>query len=210
MHYKTKDGIAIIEGLEVIRRRPAMYIGTDEPDRSLRRRLLELVVDGVVRDTPKPREVRVALWRDDAITVAYDGEPMPIEPFSARGAGVAHPALYEFFLHLFAGADPLGRTLSFCALLNALSERLVVSTMHAGQRYRAVFSRGMVVSLLTRTWCEAPLGTTWLTFHPDETIITGASLTRSEVQALVDGMVHEVSDVPVVVQDRTTDEADWY
>ena len=161
--YRTKDGITVLEGLMAVRHRPAMYIGAEEPGHSLPTRILEFVADGVAHDTPTPEEVRILLWREGAITVAYDGAPIPIEPFSRPVNGVEHPAFYQFFMYLFAGADPFHRSLAFGAILNALSEQLVVSTMHGGDRYRAVFSQGMIVSLLTRTHCASPLGTTWVT-----------------------------------------------
>lgn len=208
--YKTSQGITVLEGLEAVRHRPAMYIGADEPGRSLRTRLLEWVVDGVAHDTPIPEEVRVVLWRDGAMTVAYDGEPIPIEPFSRPVDGVAHPVFYQFFVGLMARGDPFQRTLSFGAVLNALSDRLVVSTMHGGERYRAVFSQGLIASLLARTSCETPLGTTWLTFLPDATLIAGEPLTRDDAEGVAERVAQEAGGVKVSVDDRTSEEADWY
>ncbi len=158
MSHTTPEGITVLEGLECIRVRPAMYIGSEEPGHSLRKRLLELVVDRVARDTPRPEELRLILWRQGVMTVAYDGAPIPIEPFARPVDGVAHPLFYKFFMDLSVGAEPFGRTLAFGATLNALSERLVVSTIHGKDRYRAIFSRGMVVSLLARSWCERRSG----------------------------------------------------
>ncbi|MBX3192698.1 MAG: hypothetical protein KF819_37285 [Labilithrix sp.] len=208
--YKTAHGITVLEGLEAVRHRPTMYIGAEEPGRSLRARLLEWVVDGVAHDTPTPDEVRVLVWRDGAITVAYDGAPIPIEPFARPVDGVAHPVFYQFFLYLFARGDPFQRTLSFGSVLNALSDRLVVSTMHGDDRYRAVFSQGLIVSLLARTSCERPLGTTWLTFLPDATLITGDALTRDDAAQVAERVMQGAAGVRVSVDDRTSEEADWY
>jgi DNA gyrase/topoisomerase IV subunit B len=67
------------------------------------------------------------------------------------------------------------RRLAFSgAIVNALSERLVVSTVHEGERYRVVFSKGMLVSLLAKAPSEVPLGTNWLTFLPDGDLLGGA------------------------------------
>jgi hypothetical protein len=52
--YKTQDGLTIIEGLEPVQRRPAMYIGAEEPGRSPSQRLLEGLVDAIANDTPPP------------------------------------------------------------------------------------------------------------------------------------------------------------
>jgi hypothetical protein len=173
MASRTADGITILEGLEVVRHRPSMYIGSEEPDHSLRSRLLELVVDGAAHDSPPPREVKIVLWREGALTVAFDGAPLPIEPSGPPDDPIRHPALERLFMHL-----------------NALCERLVVSTVHGGERYRAVFSKGALVTLLARIPCERPLGTSWLTFLPDTGIITGAPLTVAQAAKVADRVAH--------------------
>jgi hypothetical protein len=55
MNYKTSDGITIIEGLEAVRRRPSMYIGAGEADRSPQSQLLEYVVSDIARELPRQR-----------------------------------------------------------------------------------------------------------------------------------------------------------
>jgi tetratricopeptide (TPR) repeat protein len=112
----------------------------EEADRSLRERLLEYVISEITHELPK--EVRVLLWREGAVTIAYNGTPLPIEsiqPCGTPAEGVSHPALYRHFMYLLAG-HPSGMSV-FGAVLNALSERLVVSTIHNGHRYRAVHAR---------------------------------------------------------------------
>jgi DNA gyrase subunit B len=207
MDYKTSDGITVLRGLEAVRRRPHLYIGPETADRSQRARLLEAVLSSITVE--RPQEVRVLLWREGAITVAYDGPPLPIEPFSVPADGVSHPALYRWFMYLLAGAGPSGM-LVFGAALNALSERLVVSTMHDGHRYRVVFSKGMLETLLSREHCDRPLGITWLAFCPDTTIIAGEVLTLGDVQRIAEGVGQSAEGVPIRVEDRTTEDADWY
>jgi len=208
MAYKTPDRITVLESLEAVRRRPALYIGGEEVHPSPRVRPLEYVVDDIAHE---PRtEVRLLLWCEDAITIAYDGSPLPIEPFSRPADGVAHPALYESFMYLFAGGMVPFGTSAFGPVLNALSERLVVSTMHAGDRYRVVFSKGSIVSLLCRSHCDRPLGITWLTYRPDTTIIAGEALTSGEVQQIVERVGRKTEGVRIRVEDRMTEDADWY
>jgi DNA gyrase/topoisomerase IV subunit B len=105
--YEAQDGFTIIEGLEVIRRRPAMYILAEGPGRSPVYRLLGGLVDAVAHDTPRPKEIRASLWNESVITVAYDGDPLPIEPFAPHGEAVLHPALYQLFMYVAAGAPHL-------------------------------------------------------------------------------------------------------
>jgi DNA gyrase/topoisomerase IV subunit B len=208
MAYKGPHGITILEGLEAVRRRPEMYIGGKEVHPFPRVRLLEYVVDDIAHEPQA--EIRILLWCKDTISIAYDGGSLPIEPFSLPADGVAHPALYQSFMHLFAGGMiPFG-TSSFGPVLNALSERLVVSTMHAGDRYRVVFSKGRIVSLLSRTHCDRPLGTTWLTYHPDVTIVTGEALTPGDAHGIAERVGQKTECVRIRVEDRMTEDADWY
>jgi DNA gyrase/topoisomerase IV subunit B len=206
---KKAGRITVLPGLEAVRRRPGMYIGVDETGRLTPARLLLAVVDAVAHDTPPPQEIRVLLWRDQAVTVAYDGSPLPIEPVRVPADGVSHPAIYHLFMHLLAGGGPFEH--SVCgAILNALSERLVVSTMHDGRRYRVVFSKGMVVELLGCADCDRPLGVTWLTFLPDPTIIEALPLTSSEAEKIAERLRGKAEGARIRVEDHTSEDADWH
>jgi DNA gyrase subunit B len=203
--YKGQGGITIIEGLEPVRMRPAMYIGAEEPGRSPSvRLLLEGLVDAVAHDTPSPQEIRVRLWSSSAITVAYDGAPLPIEPFAPQGGFALHPAIYQLFMYVSGGAAPFGR-FHFGAILNALSERLVVSTMHDGHRYRVVFIKGMLMTLLHHRSCRQPFGTNWFTFRPDTTIIDGRPVTSIDMQRIAERQ----GSPRICVEERSNEEADW-
>lgn len=206
--YKTRDGVTMIEGLEAVRRKPEAYIGPEPNERSGSTRLLELAVAGLSKDTPKPTEMRVTVCHN-AVVVACDGKPFPVEPYSKGTSELPHPALYAFFMTLVAGGEGLGRTLAFGGVLNALTERLVVSTMHGDVRFRAVFSRGNLVTLLSRSRCTTPLGTTWLTYRRDEAKVLGPMLTVVEAQAVAQ-RVSQASGVRIHVYDRINDEPDWY
>lgn len=210
MEYKTASGITIIEGLEAIRRRPSMYIGPEEPGHTLHQRLLEFAVDGAAHDSGPGKEVRVFLWAGGDITVAYDGAPLPLEPSGRPVEGVLHPGLYQYFLDLFAGGEGFRRALAFGAIVNALTERLVVSTMHDGHRYRVVFSRGTVVTLLSRAECGSPLAVNWFTYRADPAIVTSTSLTVAQAEVVAERVSAGPSGARVRVDDRTGEEADWY
>lgn len=204
---RTSQGITVLEGLEAVRHRPSMYIGPEEPDRTYAMRLLEFVVYAVANDEPRPSAIRVRLHAASAVVVAFDGSPLPIEPVGRPADGVTHPALYQFFMHLMVGRP---RALVFGAILNALSERLVVSTMHDGDRYRVVFSRGAILGLLGRATCARPEGTNWLVYRADPTIITGAPLTAEHASSICAHLRATTNDVPITFTDQSSDEADWY
>jgi hypothetical protein len=81
--------------------------------------------------------------------------------------------------------------------------------MHGDVRFRAVFSRGNLVTLLSRSRTAAPLGTTWLTYRRDETKVLGPVLTVVDAQAVAQ-RVSQASGVRINVYDRVNDEPDWY
>lgn len=215
---RIEGRITVLEGLEAVRRRPAKFIGIENQHQLWRAKLLELTVADIAWEWG-PQEVRILLWREDAVTIAHDGRPLPIEPWADSVGGIPHPALYRSFMTLRTGAAPPGG--NGLAILNALSEQLVVSTLHDSLRYRSVFCKGMIVSLLSpKRYPGSPLGTTWLTYRPDATIVPGQALTPDGAHGIVDrvGMnLHRLAErlgpsvegVKIRVEDRMTEDADW-
>jgi hypothetical protein len=110
-------------------------------------------------------------------------------------------------MYVAAGAPPLGRFF-FGAILNALSERLVVSTIHDDCRYRVVFARGAVVSLLKSTSCRQPLGTNWITFRPDTAIIGGDAVTWADMQHIAASTGRQ-GNPRFCIEDHSGEEAHW-
>lgn len=213
MTYTDPERLTFLEGLEAVRLRPGMWIGGDDEQPSRRVRLLAVAITDIALES-RPQQIRIGLWGEDAVTIAHDGQPLPIEPEGLPVHDVPHPALYRPFMVLRTPA------LNGLAILNALSERLVVSTMHGGRRYRTAFSRGMIASLLRARHCRRPLATTWLTYRPDATIIGGEAMTVDALAGIAErvalnmGAIAELCgghlhDVPITVEDRTAEEADW-
>jgi DNA gyrase subunit B len=204
MGYTSRD-IDVIEGLEAIRRRPSMYVGDATGGRTLCSRFLECVVGNVAAESPPPTAVRLIVWMGNALTVAYDGEPLPIRPVVGPGA-ISHPELYTMFMTLLAPGSPLAL---WAAIANALSERLVVSTMHENTRYRAAFRRGGLVSLLSKTPTDESLGTSWLTLKPDADVVPGA-IDATEAEAIVRRLKDATPAVHLTTVDRTNEKPDWW
>jgi hypothetical protein len=198
----TARDIELIEGPEAIRRRASMFIG--EPSCA---RLIEATLGNLVEDTPPPRALRLLMWRDNAFTIAVEGEPFPIapplDPPRWRRAFVPQPTLYFLFLHL--QSEP--RRLSIAGpILNALTERLVVSTFIEGRRYRASLRRGGLAGLLGESTCDERYGDSWMTFRPDASVVPGGL--SPEAAADIAARVSTEA-VCVSVVDRLDIAADW-
>lgn len=181
-----------------------MYIGSATGDSNPAARFVESIVANIAKQAPSPNAVRLTLWRKGAFTVAYDGEPLPIQP-RAGARVVAHPQLYNLFLVMMVPGSPLNEG---AAVANALSNRLVVSTVHEGVRYRAGFRRGGLVSLLAADRMGESLGTTWLTFEPDAEVVPGAA-DFAEAERIVARVQQATPNVLVSAIDRTSELADW-
>jgi DNA gyrase/topoisomerase IV subunit B len=190
------DELVMLTPAEAIRRRVGMYIGGTTTGH-----LVEATLRNIAADTPAPTALRLTLWRSRAFTIAFDGAPLPIEPSERHG--VVHPELYWLF-HAVALAN---RLFSFAGpVLNALSEALVVWTVVDGESYRMAFSRGAIVSPLRRSDPTITLGTTWLTFRPDATVIAG-DLSAAQGARLVDAA--STSTLRIGLDDRSDREAPW-
>ncbi|MBL8605869.1 MAG: hypothetical protein JNL38_01055 [Myxococcales bacterium] len=197
--------IDVVEGLEAIRRRPTMYIAEEAPDHTLCSRLVERALLSFSAGPPAPTAVRLLLWRDGGLTLAYDGEPLPIRGHDAR-SGVVHPELYSWFLTLTAPITPVRLG---AVVVNALSERLVISTLHGGVRYRAAFQKGGLVSLLSTARLAEAFGASWLTFQPDGAIVPGR-VDASAAERIAARVARESEGGAVSVIDRSTEKPDWW
>lgn len=165
--------IQVLEGLEAVRKRPGMYIGSTD-ERGLHRLVFEAAgraMDEVVAGSAS--RVEVALMPDGGVRVADDG---PGVPFEGRGE-VGDPGLEAQLTRLMVGRGPSSpRHLllsSFglgLAIVNALSSRLVAEVQREGVRRVQEYMRGVVVAPPADATNASGTGTT-ITFWPDAGIL---------------------------------------
>ncbi|MFE7637210.1 MULTISPECIES: DNA gyrase subunit B [unclassified Kitasatospora] len=162
--------IQVWEGLEAVRKRPGMYIGSTG-ERGLRQLVFE-VADRAVREVLAGRAGRVdiTLTSDGGVRVADDGPGVPV-----RGAeGTGEPDLDTLLTRLNAGAGPgrgrsdlaLGHWAAGPAAVNALSGRMTAEVRREGVRWEREYARGTAVTPLTDAVPATGSGTV-LTFWPD-------------------------------------------
>ena len=143
--YKAKD-ITVLEGLEAVRRRPGMYIGTTGP-RGLHHLIWE-VVDNSVDEAMAGfcTKLTVTLRADGGVEVVDDGRGIPID----RHAKTKRSALTTVLTTLHAGGkfEQGAYTVSGglhgvgVSVVNALSSRLEAEVRRDGQLYIQVFRDG--------------------------------------------------------------------
>ncbi len=171
--YDAQD-ITVLEGLEAVRRRPGMYIGSTGP-RGLHHLVYE-VVDNSVDEALAGRcdNVEITIHPDNSVTVADDGAGIPV----ATMAKEKRPAVEVVLTVLHAGGkfgDGGGYKVSGglhgvgVSVVNALSERLEVVISRDGYTWTQEYERGKPLTDLKRGAPVKETGTT-ITFLPDADI----------------------------------------
>ena len=169
------DQIQILEGLEAVRKRPGMYIGSTST-RGLHHLVYE-IVDNSVDEALAGYcdEIQVNINKDNSVTVCDNGRGIPV--------GINHkaglPAVEVVFTVLHAGGKFGGGGYKVsgglhgvgASVVNALSEWLEVEIYHDGQIYKQRYERGKVVYKLKVVGeCEPDRTGTTVTFFPDAEI----------------------------------------
>jgi DNA gyrase subunit B len=163
--------IEVLDGLEVVRRRPGMFIG-DTRDGSGLHHLVEELVDNVLAEHLAGRchHLVLTLHAGGALSVEDDGPGIPVEP-------VGRPGDARTWLELVLTTLGQGRRSRNglygvgLACVNALCEDLVVEVRRGGHLYRQQYRRGRPLSPLARLAPARGSGTR-VTIHPDPLIFT--------------------------------------
>ena len=174
-HEYGADEIQILEGLEAVRKRPGMYIGSTS-SRGLHHLVYEIVDNAVDEalagfcDT-----IYVSINKDNSVTVIDNGRGIPI--------GINHkagiPAVEVVFTVLHAGGKFGGGGYKVsgglhgvgASVVNALSNWLEVEIFNGGKIYKQRYERGKVVQKLSVIGeCASDQTGTKVTFLPDDTI----------------------------------------
>ena len=169
------DQIQILEGLEAVRKRPGMYIGSTSA-RGLHHLVYE-IVDNSVDEALAGfcSEINVTVHPDNSVTVLDNGRGIPVD--IQKKAGIS--ALEVVFTILHAGGKFGGGGYKVsgglhgvgASVVNALSSRLEVRVYRDGKIYREIFAKGKVIEPVTVIGeCDAEKHGTEVTFLPDPEI----------------------------------------
>ena len=205
------DQIQILEGLEAVRKRPGMYIGSTS-SRGLHHLVYEIVDNAVDEalagycDT-----IQVTKNKDNSVTVIDNGRGIPV--------GINHkagiPAVEVVFTILHAGGKFGGGGYKVsgglhgvgASVVNALSTHLEVTIYHEGKIYRQRYERGKVVyKLKVIGECDPKKTGTTVTFLPDSEIFEETVFDFNVLKQRLREMAFLTKNIKIVLRDDRPEE----
>ncbi|MDZ7835526.1 MAG: DNA topoisomerase IV subunit B [Alkalibacterium sp.] len=205
------SSIQVLEGLEAVRKRPGMYIGSTD-SRGLHHLVYEIVdnaVDEVLAGYAS--KIDVVIHKDNSITVKDDGRGMPT---GIHKSGV--PTIQVIFTVLHAGGK-FGQSGGYktsgglhgvgASVVNALSEHLTVQVNRDGFEYTQHFSKGgKPKGKLTKKKGQKKLTGTTVHFKPDPQIFSTLDYSFSVLSERLRESAFLLKDVTITVKDERKDE----
>lgn len=166
--------IQVLEGLEPVRKRPGMYIGSTGFDGL--HHLIKEIADNSIDEAIAGYATRidVLIQADGGVTVTDDGRGVPVDDNAKTGLSTVE-TVYTV-LHAGGKFGNGGYKVSSglhgvgSSVVNALSTKMIVEVTRLGQLYRIEFERGVTTMSLKKLGkTDRPTGTK-VTFYPDSTI----------------------------------------
>ena len=202
--------IQVLEGLEAVRKRPGMYIGTTS-EKGLHHLVYEIVDNSIDEALAgECKQITVEIHTDGSVSVQDDGRGIPSGIHPTKGV----PTLEVVYTMLHAGGKFGGGGYKIAgglhgvgaSVVNALSEWLEIENFHGGKRCTERFEKGKVARPFYEEEDTSGRHGVYVRFKPDATIFTDTTtfsydilLNRMREQSFLNAGVH------IVLRDLRTD-----
>ena len=207
------DKIKVLEGLEAVRTRPAMYIGSTSLD-GLHHLLYE-VVDNSVDEALNGfcDHIEVTIHIDNSITVIDNGRGIPTDFHEQSGRSAAEVVLTV--LHSGGKFDNASYKVSGglhgvgVSVVNALSQRLDLEIWRGGKVFEQTYERGKPVTEFRQTGKTKRRGTK-ITFNPDAEIFEVLEFSYDAIAARMRELAFLNRGLQIVLEDLRSDRRDVF
>ncbi len=206
----NEDSISILDGLDAVRKRPGMYIGSTDA-RGLHHLVWE-IVDNSIDEALAGHgdEITVIINEDNSITVKDNGRGIPT---GIHASG--RPTVEVIFTTLHAGGKFGGEGAGYkvsgglhgvgSSVVNALSRRMEVEIKRDGKIFRQVYENGgTIVNPLEQIGKTKETGTT-ITFTPDSNIFSTTLYSFSTIETRVRESAFLISGLKMILIDLRAD-----
>ena len=205
----TSRQIQVLKGLEAVRKRPGMYIGSTSA-RGLHHLVYE-VVDNSIDEAMAGHctSIRVVIRPGDIISVDDDGRGIPVDMHPTEGIPGVELAMTT--LHAGGKFDKSSYKVSGglhgvgVSVVNALSEWLEVEVRRGGRRHHQRYQRGIKTTDLADLGTASRRGTL-VTFKPDPEVFTELEFSFDRLSARLRELAFLNKGLKIVLRDERTDE----
>ena len=205
----TSRQIQVLKGLEAVRKRPGMYIGSTSA-RGLHHLVYE-VVDNSIDEAMAGHctSIRVLIHPGDIVSVDDDGRGIPVDMHPTEGVPGVELAMTT--LHAGGKFDKSSYKVSGglhgvgVSVVNALSEWLEVEVRRGGRCYHQRYERGIRTTELTDRGPAGGQGTL-VTFKPDPEVFTELDYSFDRLSARLRELAFLNKGLDIVLRDERTDE----
>ena len=208
-----ETSIKILEGLEAVRKRPGMYIGSTDK-RGLHHLVWEIVdnaIDEVINGFGD--YIKVVLNKNGSITISDNGRGVPI---GMHESGKSTPEVIYTILHAGGKFTESGYKVSGglhgvgASVVNALSKYMDVVIYRDGKISNIRFEDGGKVAIPLKTVGESKKTGTTVTFMPDYEVFKGASFSYTTICERMQESAFLISGLTIEVVDEDEDKSEKY
>ena len=210
----SDDSIQVLKGLEAVRKRPGMYIGSTDA-KGLHHLVYE-IVDNAVDEALSGfgKEIDVTIHKDDSITVVDNGRGIPV---GIHAMGIPTVEVIYTVLHAGGKFGQGGYKTSGglhgvgASVVNALSEKLTVNTVRDGIEYEEDFvDGGHPVGTLRKIGKTKKQSGTTVTFKPDKKIFSTTHFNYDTLAERLRESAFLLKGVKIVLTDERNDDQDVF
>ena len=208
-----ENSIKIMEGLDAVRKRPGMYIGSTDK-RGLHHLAWEIIDNSIDEISNGYGDyIKIIIHKDNSLTVSDNGRGVPV---GMHASGISTPEVIYTILHAGGKFEEGGYKTSGglhgvgASVVNALSSYLKVEIKRDGYKYEIEFNNGgKVLSPLTKLDKTNRTGTT-VTFLPDKEIFKDAKFSFTAISERMQEVAFLIKNITIEVLDEDGDKKNLY